>query len=237
MPPLKIAVAGCGPAGLTAALLLQREGHRVTLYDRFAEPQPIGSGLMIQPTGQAVLAVMGLEDELIARGARIERLIGWAGARTVLDVRYDRLRGERFGIGIHRASLFALLHDAARVAGIRFVTGHEITGCELRGDGRVLTFADRAISRPYQLVVDALGARSRLRAQTGRALAYGALWASLDWPTGAGFDESALQQRYRAARIMAGVLPIGAPPGTLRPQAASSGRCAQTGWRRGAPPD
>lgn len=219
MKPMEIAVAGCGPAGLAAALLLHHAGHRVTLYDRFAEPQPIGSGLMIQPTGQAVLAALGLEDALLDRGARIERLVGWAGARTVLDVRYDRLRGERFGIGVHRATLFALLHDAARAAGIRFVTGHEITGCELRGDGRVLTFADRAISRPYQLVVDALGARSRLRAETGRALAYGALWASLDWPD-AGFDAAALQQRYRAARVMAGVLPIGTPPGIERPQAA-----------------
>ncbi|RHW16728.1 FAD-dependent monooxygenase [Sphingomonas gilva] len=219
MRPLEIAVAGCGPAGLAAALLLHRAGHRVTLYDRFEAPEPIGSGLMIQPTGQAVLAALGLEDELIARGARIDRLVGWAGKRTVLDVRYDCLRGKRFGIGIHRATLFALMHDAARAAGIRFVTGHEITGCEPRGDGRVLTFADRAVTRPYQLVVDALGARSRLRGETGRALAYGALWASLDWPD-AGFDTAALQQRYRAARVMAGVLPIGTPPGFERPQAA-----------------
>jgi 2-polyprenyl-6-methoxyphenol hydroxylase-like FAD-dependent oxidoreductase len=220
MRPLEIAVAGCGPAGLAAGLLLQRDGHRVTLYDRFETPQPIGSGLMIQPTGQAVLAAMGLEEELIARGARIDRLIGSAGTRTVLDVRYSALRGDRCGIGIHRASLFALLHEAAHASGIRFVTGHEITGCEKRGDGRLLTFATRDVSRPYQLVVDALGARSRLRGETGRPLAYGALWASLDWPADAGFDAHALQQRYRAASVMAGVLPIGTPPGAAGPQAA-----------------
>ena len=220
MRPLEIAVAGCGPAGLAAALLLQRDGHRVTLYDRFETPQPIGSGLMIQPTGQAVLAAMGLEDELIARGARIDRLIGVAGKRTVLDVHYHKLKGARFGVGIHRAGLFALLHDAARAAGIRFVTGHEITGCERRGDGRLLNFATRDVSRPYQLVVDALGARSRLRGETGRALAYGALWASLDWVEDAGFDPNALQQRYRAARVMAGVLPIGTLPDVRAPQTA-----------------
>lgn len=57
---------------------------------------------MIQPTGQAVPAAMGLEDALIARGARIDRLTGSAGARTVLDVRYDALRGDRCGIGLRR---------------------------------------------------------------------------------------------------------------------------------------
>jgi salicylate hydroxylase len=47
MRTLDIAVAGCGTAGLAAALLLHRDGHRVTLFERFAEPAPIGSGLMI----------------------------------------------------------------------------------------------------------------------------------------------------------------------------------------------
>lgn len=220
MRPLEIAVAGCGPAGLAAALLLSRDGHRVTLYDRFDTPRPIGSGLMVQPTGQAVLAELGLLDTVMAHGARIDRLTGEAGGRTVLDVHYRALKGERFGIGIHRAALFDALFGAVRAAGIRIVTGHEVTGCEPRGDGRVLTFRTRDVTRPYQLVVDALGARSRLRSRPGRPLAYGALWTSIDWPDDAGFDPAALQQRYRAASVMAGVLPIGTPPGAARPQAA-----------------
>ena len=39
-------------------------------------PRPIGSGLMIQPTGLAVLRTMGLAEATIAAGARIDRLIG-----------------------------------------------------------------------------------------------------------------------------------------------------------------
>jgi glycine/D-amino acid oxidase-like deaminating enzyme len=46
---LDVAVAGCGPAGVSTALFLARDGHRVTLFDQFAEPPPIGSGLMLQP--------------------------------------------------------------------------------------------------------------------------------------------------------------------------------------------
>jgi salicylate hydroxylase len=37
---------------------------------------------------------------------------------------------------------------------------------------------------------------------------------------GAGFDAHALEQRYRSASVMAGVLPIGTPPGAARGQAA-----------------
>ncbi|MFZ1681270.1 MAG: FAD-dependent oxidoreductase, partial [Rhizobiaceae bacterium] len=56
MLPMDIAIAGAGPAGLATALFLRRDGHRVTLFERFAEPRPIGSGLIVQPTGQKVLA-------------------------------------------------------------------------------------------------------------------------------------------------------------------------------------
>jgi 2-polyprenyl-6-methoxyphenol hydroxylase-like FAD-dependent oxidoreductase len=44
------------------------------------------------------------------------------------------------------------------------------------------------------------------------------LWASLPWQPG--FDSSALQQRYRRASVMAGVLPTGCRPGSDMPQAA-----------------
>lgn len=42
--PLDIAVAGCGPAGMAAALLLLRDGHRVRLFERFEAVRPIARG-------------------------------------------------------------------------------------------------------------------------------------------------------------------------------------------------
>ncbi|MDV3458716.1 NAD(P)/FAD-dependent oxidoreductase [Sphingomonas sp. HF-S4] len=198
-------MAGCGPAGLAAALLLHRDGHRVTLFERFEAPRPIGSGLMLQPTGLAVLRHLGLEDALVARGARIARLTGEADGRTVLDVHYAALRGERFGLGIHRASLFEMLHEAVIAAGIPIRTGCEVRDV-IRGDDAIRLRTAGGDSSAGDLVIDALGARSPLAAG-GRGLAYGALWATLPWQ--AGFDPAALQQRYRRASVMAGVLPTG----------------------------
>lgn len=212
-----IAIAGCGPAGLATALLLAGDGHRVTLFERFDSPRPIGSGLMIQPTGLAVLRELGLADTILSLGARIDRLFGQSGAsgRTVLDVRYRALGGsDVFGIGIHRAALFGTLFDAVRRAGLPVETDCEVTGSELVAGGRrKLRLAGGREAGPFDLVVDALGARSCLAPPTGRELAYGALWASLDWPADAPFDGAALEQRYRAASVMAGVLPIGSLPG------------------------
>lgn len=233
MGALNIAVAGCGPAGMAAALLLHRDGHRVVIFERFQTPRPLGSGIILQPTGMAVLRALGLADGIGAKGARIDRLFGLSDGATVLDVRYAAL-GHDHGLGIHRATLFAALYDAVRAEGIPIETDRAIAGVS-EGERRTLSFEGGAEAGPFDLVIDALGSQSRLAAAKAQPLAYGALWASLDWPDEADFDPTALQQRYRAASIMAGVLPIGTPPGALRPQAAlfwSLRQDALEAWRK-----
>ena len=127
MERLAIAIAGCGPAGLAAALLLDAQGHRVTIFDQFDQPGPVGSGLMIQPSGLAVLDRMGLAGEVLRRGARIDALVGIealgeASGRRVLDASYARLGiADACGIGIHRASLFGVLMDLTGVRSSAFM--------------------------------------------------------------------------------------------------------------------
>ncbi|MER9521759.1 FAD-dependent monooxygenase [Mesorhizobium sp. M0614] len=210
-----IAIAGAGPAGLAMALYLKRAGHRVTVFERFDEPKPVGSGLILQPTGLTVLADLGLLDDILALGSRIDRLHGADAStgRTVLDVRYDAQRGGRFGLAVHRAALFGVLFRAAQREAIAIETGVEIEALET-GERATLICGNRRRAGPFDLVVDASGSRSKLRRASApgepRALTYGAFWASLGWRDD-GFDEHALLQRYDKASVMIGVLPIGRP--------------------------
>ncbi|SFO25547.1 2-polyprenyl-6-methoxyphenol hydroxylase [Mesorhizobium sp. NFR06] len=212
---LDIAIAGAGPAGLATALYLKRAGHKVTVFERFDAPKPVGSGLILQPAGLTVLADLGLLDDILALGSRIERLHGTdaKSGRTVLEVRYDARRGRRFGLAVHRAALFGVLHRAAAREAIAVETNVEIETLEA-GERATLICGNGKRLGPFDLVVDASGARSKLRRYLGncakpRPLAYGAFWTSLGWRDG--FDERALLQRYDKASIMVGVLPIGRP--------------------------
>lgn len=216
MRVLDIGIAGCGPAGLASALLLERQGHRVTLVERFDAARPLGSGLILQPTGLAVLRELGLAERLIAQGSRIDRLFGLSAATgsVVLDVRYAPLGPEVFGLGIHRASLFETLFGAAAATGVRIRTAAEVTDLDRHGDGRssFVTAQGRRIG-PFDLLIDASGARSPLlrhaeRAVVPRPLCYGALWTNVRLGDH-GLQPNALEQRYRRASVMVGVLPIG----------------------------
>lgn len=134
---LSIAIAGAGIGGLTSAAFLARAGHRVVVFDQFAAPQPVGSGLVIQPVGQAVLQMIGAEAGF-ARGAWIRRMTGVEviGGRKVLDVTYDHAGGPRRGLAIHRTALFDAVHDAALAAGAVIVPGTRIDGTRTCRDGR-----------------------------------------------------------------------------------------------------
>ena len=203
-----IAIAGCGIGGLCAGALLARDGHSVTIYERFVEARPLGSGLLLQPTGMAVLDRLGLARTAFHRGARIDRLRGEnAAGECVLDARYDDMARLVFGIGIHRADLFALLHDAAVAHGVAILPGHEVVAGEARGAGRVLLFADGRASAPHDLIVDSLGVASPLVRATTHWLPYGALWTDVDLPAGGAFAANLLEQRYDRASRMIGVLP------------------------------
>lgn len=213
---LDIAICGAGPAGLAAALFLHRAGHWVTVFERFETAKPLGSGLILQPTGLSVLGALGIMPQILSLGSRIERLHGAdaASGRTVLDVRYASGRNGRFGLAVHRAALFGVLHRAVVEAGIPIETGCDIEALDETGLRPRLVRIDGApMIGPFDLVVDASGAKSKLKRHTRtpaepRALAYGAFWASLAW-RGEGFDPQALSQRYRNASVMIGVMPIG----------------------------
>ena len=222
MDHYSIAIAGCGPAGLAVAILLHEQGHSVTIFDQFDKPGPVGSGLMIQPSGMAVLDRLGLAAETLKRGARVDGLLGLEEhGKAVLDAPYSKLGVPgAFGIGIHRASLFGMLHEAAQAKGIAIETGYGIAGSALTPEGRTLLFDTREPTKPYDLVIDASGRQSVFDTAPPGHLEFGALWASLPTFADDPFAGNLLEQRYRRAAQMVGVLPIGTRKGETKAEVA-----------------
>lgn len=204
-----IAVVGAGVGGLAVATHLAQDGHRVTVFDQFDTPGPVGSGLVIQPVGLAALAQIGADTMARAWGNPITRMQGDEAltSRRVLDVAYDPNGHGTTGLAIHRAALFAALLDAANRADVDIRSGHVCTG----RSGQTLEFGTRRAG-PFDLIIDASGAGSPLSPLKARPLAYGALWSAIPWPDGTELPKDELRQVYRKASRMVGVLPMGQLP-------------------------
>ena len=213
MSAKRIAIIGGGTAGAASAILLTRQGHEVTLFEGVEEPAAVGAGILLQPSGMKVLGALGLLDEIVAAGAKIDRLEATSvSGRSVLALRYEDLRTGLFGLGLHRGVLFQALWSA--LDGVEVVLGAEVTHvspgapCELQAaDGRRWT--------GFDAVIVAAGARCSLREQvrlSHRCTPYpwGALWYVAEDPQQ--LFPGALTQRLRGTSKMLGFLPTGRGP-------------------------
>jgi 2-polyprenyl-6-methoxyphenol hydroxylase-like FAD-dependent oxidoreductase len=214
---LPIAIVGAGTAGLASAILLARQGYKVRLLERVSELQPVGAGILLQPSGLAVLQRLGLLAECTALGAPVSRLYGTScQGRVILDTRYHDWQPGSFGLGIHRGVLMTALLRAAQRLDVAVETGTHISRFEqASGHIRLFVPADEGGEQPlgdFAALILADGTRSTLRAQMQvqqwvRPYPWGALWSVL--PTQAVNDASDLRQWYRGCREMFGLMPTG----------------------------
>lgn len=219
MEPLRIGVVGAGTAGAAAAVLLARAGHAVTMFERVAVPGPVGAGITLQPTGQAVLARLGLLDAIAARATRVDGLLcRRPDGRPVVDLRYADVSPELHGYGLHRGVLFEALVAAARAEPrVALRCGIAIASTALDGAGRWLVTGDGARHGPFDLVVAADGSVSALHASAGvpvraRPYPWGALWfVAVDRGTTLTADRQVVQV-VDGPRRMFGLLPTGRAP-------------------------
>ena len=213
---MRIGVVGCGIAGQAAAIALVRTGHDVTLFERFPQARPVGSGLLLQPSGQQALAQLGLLDAALGWGARIESLFGRTTRnRMVMDLRYGALGAGMHGLGIHRAALFDVLHRGLANTRANLCLGFEVASIEPAERPHIVA-RDGRREGPFDLVLNCAGAHDVLRnTWSGKVSAplypWGALWTTCRDRTGA--FTGRLLQIYRGPSLMIGILPVGGVPG------------------------
>lgn len=169
---LDVIVAGAGMGGLTTAIALQRQGHRVRLIERTQQLRPIGAAISIWPNGVKVLRALGL-------GAEIDAV---AGQMDTMSYRYrDGSLLTSFELGplyrtvdevarpIARTALQRILLDAASHDAVHL--GVACTAFEQDAAGVTVTCSNGEQWHGDLLVV-ADGSRSTLRdAVVGRTIA------------------------------------------------------------------
>ena len=212
-----ILIAGAGIAGLACAILLTRQGQRVSVFEQVADPTPVGAGLLLQPSGQAMLQNLGLLDAVRAQAAIVHSLEGYSGSWKTLDLHYQHVHADSHGLGIHRANLHQILWQCARDLGVTIHLGNGITDFQQNTDQVVAQHQEGELQADALIIAN--GTRSHLRdrlpiEQTCQAYPWGAYWAVLDkddWPF-----PHILMQHYRGAQVMLGILPTGINPITKK---------------------
>ena len=162
---LDVIVAGAGPAGAIAALVMARAGARVLILDRSTFPRDKLCGDTINPGAVSFLRDLGLTDGPLASGHRLHgmRVTGPTASVT------SRYGGDAAGIAIRRRDLDQWLLDAAIKAGARFeprtiVRGPLFDGANGQVRGVVLATPGQSgdVRMPALMVIGADGRRSVL---------------------------------------------------------------------------
>ncbi|KOO76706.1 FAD-dependent monooxygenase [Stenotrophomonas maltophilia] len=196
-PPSRIAIIGAGPAGLTAALILHRGGHRVRVYEGEASGQQRTQGGTLDlhdDSGQVALQRAGLLEAFraVARHEGQEARTGdpWSGVITPGGFGPE---GSKDKPEIDRGDLRQLLMDALPADAVQW--GHRLTELvPAQAGGHRLRFAN-GVEHEADIVIGADGAWSKVRA---------ALSACQPLPTGITFFEGWIERPAADIAAMVG---------------------------------
>lgn len=163
MSPLRLAIVGYGIGGIAAAIQLRRLGHHITHFERSHLPMAHGAGMLLHPPALRHLQKLGVLEAVVACGAPVRRICAQTvHGQPLMDLDYAGLLEGRHGVGIQRAALHRLL-SGADTGRAEVVSKHGITSLDPQ---QGYLFGDaRERHGPYDLIVIADGAHSRLRDQ------------------------------------------------------------------------
>ncbi len=161
---VRIAIIGGGPGGLTLARILQTRGIATTVFERENDPdeRPQGGMLDLHPeSGQVAVKLAGLDEQFRAI-ARYEdqgmRRLNRAG-QILFEMKPDEGSGDR--PETDRTELRKMLLDALEPGVVGW--GCNLHAIRQRNDGTYELLFEDGVVGPFDLVVGADGAWSRVR--------------------------------------------------------------------------
>ena len=136
-----VLVVGAGPVGLLSATLLAGRGLSVAVVDEDWRPAIHSYAALLHADVTAMLARLGLGDELRSRGRRIRAAAFYEGGERRAELSLADSAGAA-ALAIPQSSLEELLLAAAARLGVEPAWNHRLAAFEARSDG-VVAWLDR----------------------------------------------------------------------------------------------
>src|SRR5882762_10561054 len=86
-----VLIIGAGPTGLVLAIWLTKLGVRVRIVDKTAEPGTTSRALAVQARTLEFYHQVGIDEAVIAGGAKIEKINLWASGHRAAQVALRRI--------------------------------------------------------------------------------------------------------------------------------------------------
>jgi geranylgeranyl reductase family protein len=165
-----VAVVGAGPGGSAAAYYLAKGGLDVLLLDKFSFPRDKTCGDALTPRALRVLNEMGILDELLRVGYRLDRieLIAPKGHSVAAPVPKKDGRTD-YVLIVPRLILDHIILQRSVSSGVHFESPVRVNGIERDVTGVIIKgeYLGRAVSYNARMVIVATGANIKLLLQMG----------------------------------------------------------------------
>lgn len=142
---MKFIISGGGICGLMMAIILEKKGYQVSVYEAAKEIKAIGAGLVLSTNAIKALKAIGIEKEVLAKANLLDHFdVVLANGEVLMATDAKKLSERYDAIGnatIHRADLHQILLTLLE-GKVNFYTGKRGVGVLQDGEDITLTFAD-----------------------------------------------------------------------------------------------
>lgn len=135
-------IAGAGPVGLGAAVLLARQGCRPRLIEARHAPSQQSRALAVNPRTLGLFEASGVSDAILRAGLKIRGALFHRDRRVIAALRFAGMHPRYpFMVALSQAHTERLLEHALRAAGGEVFRGTVLAGCASEAAGARVSLA------------------------------------------------------------------------------------------------